>query len=50
MLLAAKFVGLLVHSRGKLNALHGLVMEAVQTEPFTVAEGSFQMRYLGTWY
>lgn len=50
MLLAAKFVGLLVHSRGKLNALHGLVMEAVRTEPFTVAEGSFQMRYLGTWY
>lgn len=46
-LLAAKFVGLLIHSRGKLNALQGLVMEVVQTEPFTVAEGQFSDEIFG---
>lgn len=50
MSLAAKFVGLLLGSSGKLNATPGLVMEVVQTEPFTVAEDIFQMRYLGTCY
>lgn len=47
---AAKFVGLLLGSSGKLNAMQGWVMEVVQTEAFTVAEDIFQMRYLGTWY
>lgn len=50
MLLAAKFVGLLLHSGGRLNTLQAFVMEVVHTEPFTVAEGIFQMRYVGTWH